>query len=288
MEGREPSRNEALRRRIAEHQWYHEIDLGDGVVTPGVPQFRPVWDNIRRARQHLAYGGKTVLDLGSMEGLWAFEAEELGAQTVVATDCYYEVGGPFGSPLEKFLLCRAALDSRVIPYYNVSPYRLWERLDLFLAETWPERSAAERRFDVVQHLGMLYHLRDPLLSLLQARSVLRLGGELFIETVVVVDEHASYLLFNGMPPAEQRIYQDVTTWWAPTIRCLFEMLAASLFEPLRETMTTTTAYDQGGNLLQRAALVCRAAGAASVTPKFFRELTRSYRNPGLVGPASAE
>jgi tRNA (mo5U34)-methyltransferase len=280
-----PSDVAALRRRIDEHRWYHEIDLGNGVVTPGVADFRPIWENIRHARQHLDYRGKAVLDLGSMEGLWAFEAEQLGAQMVVATDCYYEADAGFGSALEKFLLCRAALNSRVIPYYNVSPYRLRERLDLVLDESWPQRPAAERRFDIVQHLGVLYHLRDPLLSLLQARSMLRNGGGLLIETVVVDDDQASYMLFNGVLPEEQRIYQDVTTWWAPTRKCLFEILRASLFAPLPETINTTPAYEQQGNRLQRAALVCRATGSESVPAKLFRELTRSYRNPGLDGAA---
>jgi tRNA (mo5U34)-methyltransferase len=282
-QGKDSSPLKAIRERVARDTWYHKIDLGNGIVTPGVARFEPIWENIRRARQHLDYRRKSVLDLGSMEGLWAFEAEKLGAEAVVATDCYYEEDGPLGNPLERFLLCRTVLGSKVIPYYNVSPYRLWERLDLFLHETRPERPPSERLFDIVQHLGLLYHLRDPLLSLLQSRSVIRLGGHFLIETVVVADENASYMLFNGVPPEEMRIYQDVTTWWAPTIKCLLEILRASLFQPLTETMTTTPPYSQHGHSLQRAAVVCRAVGAESVPPKYYRELTRTYRNPGLAG-----
>jgi tRNA (mo5U34)-methyltransferase len=274
---------EALRRQIDEHRWYHAIDLGNGIVTPGAMHFEPVWDNIRRARQALDYSGRRVLDLGSMEGMWAFEAERLGAESVVATDCYYEEDGGFGNPLERFLLCRAALGSEVIPYYNVSPYRLWERLDLFLHQRARDRPAADHRFDIVQHLGLLYHLRDPLLSLSQSRSVLKTGGRLLIETVVVADESSSYLLFNGVPPERLRIYQGITTWWAPTVTCLLEMLRASLFRPLPETMTTTPPYQEGEHSLQRAALICEAVAEDAVPPDYFRELTRTYRNPGLDG-----
>jgi hypothetical protein len=99
---------------------------------------------------------------------------------------------------------------------------------------------------------------------------------------------ASSLLSNGIPREEQRIYEDVSTWWAPTIACLFEMLRASLLDPLRETMRITPAHDRQGRLLQRAALVCRAEGGDSLPPTLRRELTRSYRNPGLAGPATAE
>jgi tRNA (mo5U34)-methyltransferase len=272
-----------LRRRIAERPWYHSIDLGQGIVTPGGTEFEPVWDNIREARREVDYGGKTVLDLGSMEGMWAFEAERLGAETVVATDCYYEEDGPLGDPLERFLLCRAALDSEVIPYYNVSPYRLWERLDLFLHERRPSRPAAERRFDIVQHLGLLYHLRDPMLSLSQSRSVMNPGGLLLIDTAVVADDSASYMLFNGVTPDRHRIYQSATTWWAPTTKCLLEILQASLLRPLPESMTTTEPYVEGEHSLQRAALVCEAVGKEAYPPRYYRELTRSYRNPGLDG-----
>ncbi len=276
------TRDDATLRARAEKlgPWYHRIDLGGGVVTPGLERFVPVWDNIRRARAHLDYRGASVLDVGSMEGMWAFEAEALGAAFVVATDCYLEEGG-FGDPLERFLLCHAALGSRVVPYYNVSPYRLAERLDLVLHERWPDRPAAERRFDVVHHLGVLYHLRDPMLSLLQARSVLRSGGRLLIETVVVADEPRAFLLFNGVPPDPPRIYSDVTTWWAPTLPCLWEMLRASLLRPVEETFATTPPYHEGEVSLQRAALVCEAVGEETLPPRYARELRRTYRNPGL-------
>lgn len=275
--------NDTLRRRVAEHSWYHSIDLGEGVVTPGGTQYEPVWANIRETRREIDYAGKTVLDLGSMEGMWAFEAERLGAETVVATDCYFEEDGPLGNPMERFLLCREALSSEVIPYYNVSPYRLLERLDLFLHERRRGRPSAERRFDIVQHLGLLYHLRDPLLSLSQSRSVMNPGGLLLVETVVVADDPASYMLFNGVPPDRGRIYQSATTWWAPTISCFTEILLASLFLPVPGSMRTTDRYREGEHSLQRAALVCEAVGEDAVPPEYYRELTRFYRNPGLEG-----
>jgi tRNA (mo5U34)-methyltransferase len=278
---------DTLRRRVAEERWYHSIDLGDGIVTPGGTEYEPVWANIREARRQVDYEGKTVLDLGSMEGMWAFEAEQLGAETVVATDCFYEEDGPLGNPLERFLLCREALHSEVIPFYNVSPYRLSERLDLFLHERRPGGPPAERRFDVVQHLGLLYHLRDPMLSLSQSRSVMNPGGLLLIETAVVADDSASYMLFNGVPPDRQRIYKSPTTWWAPTITCLLEILRASLFRPLEDSMTTTEPYREGEHSLQRAALVCEAVGAEAVPQRYYRELTRLYRNPGLEGLSPA-
>jgi len=268
--------------------WYHKIDLGQGVITPGC-DFDALWDLIRMTRSTIQYSGAKVLDIASFDGMWAFEAEKLGAELVVATDVYFDT-------YKNFLFCKEILQSNVIPYYNVSPYDLSNRLDVYLQENWKAQKPYERLFDVVQHLGLLYHLRDPMLTLSQARSVIRTGGLLLIETAVVIGENSSFMLFNGTPPDKQRIYGDFTTWWAPTIPCLKEMLRASLFEPLEETVSILD--EQGlrgrlGDLIQqfsrdrshrisRACLVARAVGAEDVDSEYFRELARTYRNPGLV------
>jgi tRNA (mo5U34)-methyltransferase len=268
--------------------WYHKIDLGQGVITPGL-NFDPLWNMIRETRNDIDYRGKKVLDIASFDGMWAFEAEKLGAELVVATDCYYET-------YKNFLFCKEILGSNVIPYYNISPYDLWSRMDVFLQENWGDQKPYDRLFDVVQHLGLLYHLRDPMLSLSQARSVIRTGGYLLIETAAVINEEASFMLFNGVPPDKQRIYEDTTTWWAPTLSCLKEMLKASLFEPVEETVKILNRRDMTQILrntfrryldpkkytISRASLVARAVTATDVSDEYYRELARTYRNPGLI------
>ena len=268
--------------------WYHKIDLGQGVITPGL-NIDPLWDMIRKTRNKINYEGKKVIDIASFDGMWAFEAEKLGAELVVATDVYFET-------FKNFLFCKEVLNSKVIPYYNVSPYDLWNRMDVFLQENWGVQRPYERLFDIVQHLGLLYHLRDPMLTLSQARSVIKSGGYLLIETAVVVNENASLMLFNGIPPDNQRIYPDTTTWWAPTLPCLKEMLKASLFEPIEESVHVLDQESMNDSLRQilghflrnkkytisRASLVARAVTSDAVDSEYFRELARTYRNPGLV------
>jgi len=208
---------------------------------------------------------------------------------VVATDCYYET-------YKNFLFCKEVLGSHVIPYYNVSPYDLWNRLDVFLQEDWRDQKPYDRLFDVVQHLGLLYHLRDPMLTLSQARSVVRSGGYLLMETAVVVGENDSFMVFNGVPPDKPHLYKDVTTWWAPSLPCLKEMLKASLFEPMEETVHVLGEESLPQSLkhllkrylahekfkVSRASLVAKAVTAEDVDGEYFRELARTYRNPGLV------
>ena len=61
------------------YYWYHAVDLGDGLVTPGTHDYRRSLD---------AFGfpedmrGMSVLDVGSATGFFAFEFEKRGADVV--------------------------------------------------------------------------------------------------------------------------------------------------------------------------------------------------------------
>ena len=82
--------------------WYHKINLGNGIITPGL-DLEPIWKNLRNVRNKISYKNKLVLDIATFDGMFAFEAEKLGAKTIVATDCLY-------NSLENFLFCKAILN----------------------------------------------------------------------------------------------------------------------------------------------------------------------------------
>ena len=66
-------------KRIEELKpWYHKIDLGNGIVTPG-RDWDGLWNAIRKLMDRVDYTDKKVLDLASWDGLWAFEAERVGS-----------------------------------------------------------------------------------------------------------------------------------------------------------------------------------------------------------------
>ena len=152
-----------LRQRVAAHRWYHSIDLGNGLVTPGIDD-----TPVRLARLALpgSLAGQTVLDIGAWDGFFSFECERRGAARVVAADYYSWHGTGWGAKAG-FELAREALGSRV------------EDIDVDVMDISPDRLGT---FDVVLFLGVLYHLRHPLLAIEKIAAVTR--GTLILETVV--------------------------------------------------------------------------------------------------------
>lgn len=151
--------------------WWHTIDLGHGVTTPGRIDQRG-----EERKLHLPnLTGKTVLDIGTWDGYYAFLAEQAGAARVLAIDTW-QWDGRTG-----FDYAHSALGSHV------------ESLEIDVMDLSPERVG---RFDVVFFLGVLYHLRHPLLALERVVSVVndllvlesytcspdQIGREKFLET----------------------------------------------------------------------------------------------------------
>ncbi|HXJ42958.1 MAG TPA: hypothetical protein VNH18_27000, partial [Bryobacteraceae bacterium] len=61
------------------YYWYHAVDVGDGLVTPGIYDYR---ETIGQFGFPENMSGMTVLDVGSATGFFAFEFERRGARVV--------------------------------------------------------------------------------------------------------------------------------------------------------------------------------------------------------------
>ena len=70
-----------LRREISEVSfWWHAIDLGDGIVTPGVKGGGASFmARELRSLEIPDLNGRTVLDIGAWDGFYSFETERRGA-----------------------------------------------------------------------------------------------------------------------------------------------------------------------------------------------------------------
>jgi tRNA (mo5U34)-methyltransferase len=169
-------------------------------------------------------GGLSVLDIGAWDGFFSFEAERRGARRVVAYDL--APADTFG-----FATAKAALGSRV-EYVQGSVYELTR--------------AIVGTFDVVLFLGVLYHLRYPLLALDRIREVCE--GYMLLETQYL-DE--CFVLADGRRVTLERIdprlvdiplyrfYRsdelhpgDFSNWFSPNRRAIEDGLWTAGFEPV--------------------------------------------------------
>lgn len=135
-----------LRERIAGLEWFHSIDLGAAGITPGTDD-----SQTKLARLHLPADlrGRSVLDIGAYDGFFSFEAERRQADRVLAVDTLaWERGERSGWPC--FSLAHEVLASQVET----------RKLDIHAVSRSEIGS-----FDVVLCLGVLYHLREPLVAL---------------------------------------------------------------------------------------------------------------------------
>lgn len=200
----------SLRSRVEAHQWYQTIDLGNGVVTKGVDNTP---ERLLTLDLPASLAGKTVLDIGAWDGFFSFECERRGAARVVAAD-WFSWHSPDGWGRKAgFEMAREALGSKV------------EDVDIDVMDLSPDRVGT---FDVVLFLGVLYHLRHPLLALERVASVTK--GLLILDTVVD-------MVGFGRPAAAfypgRELNNDPTNWWAPNPEGVTALLHSAGFSQVR-------------------------------------------------------
>lgn len=190
--------------------WWHSIDLGNGIITPGHSDtksqltYLKIPDNLE---------GKTVLDIGAWDGFYSFLAEERGA-IVTATDDYEHSWGKCASGKTGFDLAKKARNSKVSEFPSSIN-------DLSVDNVG--------QFDIVFFFGVLYHIKDPYRSL---EIVCDLTKEMaIIETFSKNNNTESPLMefYHNESP-------DPSNYFAPNMACLTEMLKAVGFRRIVPTI----------------------------------------------------
>ncbi len=200
--------------------WFHSIDLGDGVVTPGRKGGGA--DHMRRelaAMRLPSLEGKTVLDVGAWDGFYSFEAERQGASRVVALDHYVwalDIHGPPPSP--------EALPGK--RGFDVAHEALGSDVEAVVGEFMDVDLDQLGGFDVVLFLGFLYHLEEPLRGL---RRLARVTRELaVIETAAMeapgLEDRALWEFYG-----DDELDGDTSNWWAPNAKALESACLAAGF-----------------------------------------------------------
>jgi SAM-dependent methyltransferase len=159
--------------------WFHTFALNraEGIYTPGVA----VDHRYRLPFLPARFAGLRVLDVGTLDGFYAFVAEARGAERVLAVDSeqYVEwVRARWGLELEGgegFRAISGLIGSRV-------EYRRLDAFDL-------ERS--EEKFDFIFCFGILHRVESPLGLLRILHGRLGDGGRVLVETYGVADDDGS-------------------------------------------------------------------------------------------------
>jgi len=212
---------------IATQRWWHTIDVGPGLATPGSWDLRPMAE---RMPWPASLAGARCLDVGTMDGFWAFEMERRGAGEVVAIDVADRArldlpvglrGGNGSSPQPTragpgatFRVAAELLKSRAA----------WQDLSVYDLSTAPVG-----RFDLVFVGYTLNLLRDPVGALEAIRGVC--DG-----AVIVLDELSLLLtlLYPG-PLAKLAPRAGYQEWWVFNAAGLRRALTLAGFRPEAES-----------------------------------------------------
>jgi tRNA (mo5U34)-methyltransferase len=203
-------------------EWFHNMDLG-GVQT--APQ-HPLGDYPSCKWRRFAHAiptslaGKTVLDVGCNAGFYALEMKRRGALRVLGID---EDDGYLAQARFAAEVSQLEVEFQRLSVYDVG----------LLGE----------RFDLVIFMGVLYHLRHPLLALdlLWEHAV---GDQLLFQSMLrgslQVQPSAEDYAFEELRQfdesswpklhfVERRYAHDPTNWWIPNKACAEAMLRSAGF-----------------------------------------------------------
>lgn len=204
---------EQLRKEVNKIWWFHQINLGNGIVTPG---FDRSPQRLKKIRLPEDLRGKTVLDIGAFDGYFSFEVEKRGAKVLAMDEYAWEGKYPWPSDFKGtkkgFELAKKILKSKVkdikMNVYDLSP--------------------KIGTFDLVLFLGVLYHLQHPLLALQKIAQVTR--EQLILETHV--DSLLSKRPAMTFYPTNE-LDNFPTNWWGPNPEAVVAMLKTAGFKKIK-------------------------------------------------------
>ena len=213
-----------IQRRISElGEWFHNMNLGGVDTAPN--HFLGDYPALKwRSFEHAIprdLRGKSVLDIGCNAGYYSIEMKRRGASRVLAidTDERYLAQARFAAEVNGM-----DIDFRPLSVYDVG--------------------ALDERFDIVLFLGVLYHLRHPLLALdlLREHAV----GDMLVFQSLMRGSRETAEIAADYPFSETQIFDnpayprmffveheyshDWTNWWIPNLACAEAMLRSAGFE----------------------------------------------------------
>lgn len=157
----------ALREQVATTKWYHSIDLGHGIITPGLFDHRP---NLSHYHLPESLRGKRVLDVATYDGFWAFEFEKRGADEVVAMDIetWNEIDIP---PRIRAVAPKEKLEAETGIGFRIAKEALGSNVQRGIMNVYNLTPEWKGKFDFVFCSDLLLHLMNPMKALHNIHSV---------------------------------------------------------------------------------------------------------------------
>ncbi|MDG0971925.1 MAG: tRNA 5-methoxyuridine(34)/uridine 5-oxyacetic acid(34) synthase CmoB [Porticoccaceae bacterium] len=160
---------------------------------------------------------RLILDVGCGNGYHCFRMLGAGAKRVIGID-----------PSPKFVFQFQAIKNfagKQLPV-DVLPIGI---------EHMPSKLAA---FDTVFSMGILYHRRSPMDHLRELRELLRPGGQLVLETLVIDGPEGSTLV------PEDRYAKMPNVWYLPSVNTLLSWMRKNGFKNPRVVDVNTTSIEE--------------------------------------------
>lgn len=219
MEARQDQQSNPTWDQVAaKAPWFHNLHLPDGTETApdhflgDFPSYK--WQELEPSLPS-RLDGWTALDIGCNAGFYSIELARRGADvTAIDSNPHYLEQARWAAP-----------------HYGV------EHKIEFREQQVYELARDEQRYDLVLFLGVLYHLRYPLLALdivsRKAKHLLCLqtmtmpGEDVVTPTDGMGLADRDVMLEPGWPKMafiEGRLENDPTNWWAPNHACVEAML----------------------------------------------------------------
>lgn len=259
---------------LSDYFWYHTIDLGDGLITPGTYDYRHNLADFRfpedMSRMH-------VLDVGSATGFFAFEFERRGAEVVsVDLPSMTSMDRFPGETLEQTI---RKLERMMLEH---SLYTATQRDDLFRTSALEKihrthlhgpfdfchkrlHSRVKRCYSPIYELSreklgrddfdlafigdVLLHTINPLQALAAVASVC--GGTLIVAQVLpgIPESPPMMQYVGGDKPGE-----DEVSWWWPNRACFEQILRKLGFKEVGLAGYHTGQVRPGGSSFKRAVI----------------------------------
>jgi len=221
-----------LGAEVERYPWYHTLELGDGIVTKGMFDHRPVLGHYPIPDD---LSGKRCLDVATMDGYWAFEMERRGAASVTALDLEDPEDLDWPASLrqvnersldetkaERFALAKEALGSKV------------ERVLLSAYDLGPDLGS----FDFVFCGDLLLHVKDPITPVENIRSVCT--GSAVIVNVI------KRFRFQDKRPLAELDGIDHFEWWVTNLAGLERLVRSAGFARVEASEPFELPYTGGG------------------------------------------